>query len=319
MKATAPATTANFGPGFDAIGLAFRELRASVTVQPNDEFVLTSTGEGSGLPTDESHLAAKVVKAVTGHGNHRIHVQSDIPTTRGLGSSSAVALAAAAAAGATDPLAVAYWFEGHADNCSAAMHGGLVSTAAIDGRISAMSHRLDPSLRFVVLVPDKLLATADARAALPDSIPHVDAVFNVGRAMMLLRGLADASKLVPAAADDRLHQPYRESIFPESTELIHAMVRGGARMACWSGAGSTMLGVCQGLDEARRVRDAGQEAMAKLEVSGRTAVLTPDFGGLVVEHLATANPFDAPTVGYEPLTNRPRQLESFMVEDAWTN
>lgn len=252
-------------------------------ITPADAFEIVTSGEGSDLPADETHIAARIARAVAGNNKHRIVVDSNIPVSRGLGSSAALALATAAAAGASDPLAVALAYEGHADNAAAAAYGGLISAVVIDGRTSVMQHSLDSSLAFVVIIPDHPLSTSEARAALPATVPLTDAVANVSRIPLVLKGLAHAEALVSAAGDDTLHQPYRTKLFPESVALMDAMRNSGARMTCWSGAGSTLLGICASSEDAQRVREAGEKALVEAGVSGHCEVLLPDFEGLRFE------------------------------------
>jgi homoserine kinase len=139
-----------------------------------------------------------------------VHVNSEIPLSRGLGSSASLALAAAAAAGADDPLAVASALDGHAENAAASMFGGLViaSFSERDGVI-ARSLPLDEAWRFVVVVPEQELLTSEARRVLPSKIAFEDAVNNLNALGLLIAGLADHRCFVPSAMDDYLHQPYR--------------------------------------------------------------------------------------------------------------
>src|SRR5687768_16763126 len=135
-------------------------LYCEVEVEPADELVLHTEGEGSELPRDETHLAARVAIQVAGHDRLAITVRSSIPVGRGLGSSAALAVAAAAAAGAPDPLTVAAAVDGHPENAAASVLGGLVTATTIEGAPLAARLPLDDHLRFVVLVPTRPLATA---------------------------------------------------------------------------------------------------------------------------------------------------------------
>lgn len=281
MRARVPASSANLGPGFDTLALALA-LYVEVEVEPADRLTLRTEGEGSELPTDETHLAARVATQVAGHDRLAITVRSSIPVSRGLGSSAALAAATAAAAGAPDPLAVAAAVDGHPENAAASVLGGLVTATSIEGAPIAARLPLDSQLRFVVLVPSRPLATARARQALPAQVPHSDAAFNLGRMGILLAGLADRRFLVHEATEDRLHQTQRTPLFPESTHLMSGLIDAGALATCWSGAGPSLLAIC---DEgvAKRVRARGDELLAEAGVSGSALLLEADREGLVIE------------------------------------
>ena len=281
MRARVPASSANLGPGFDTLALALA-LYVEVEVTEADSLSVASSGEGSDLPADAGHLAARVVRRVAGHDRFTVTVRSDIPVGRGLGSSASLAAAAAAAAGAADPLAVAAEVDGHAENAAASVHGGLVSTTVVDGQPLVTRLALDPELAFVVVVPDRPLPTAEARAALPAVVSHADAAFNLGRLALLVSGLADHRRLVPEAADDRLHQRQRTPLFPESPALLAGMVEAGALASCWSGAGPSLLGICTAGSAGAVVVAAGR-LLGELGVAGRALRLEVDVAGLVVE------------------------------------
>ena len=126
MRARAPASSANLGPGFDTLAVAL-ECYVSVEVEPAPALRVHSEGEGAGLFDDASHLAARVVAEVLGHQRFSVSVRSQVPLARGLGSSAALAVAAAAAAGAEEPFAVAAAHDGHPENAAASVFGGLVA------------------------------------------------------------------------------------------------------------------------------------------------------------------------------------------------
>jgi homoserine kinase len=280
MRARCPASTANLGPGFDVLAIALA-LYIEVTVENATTFELTSRGEGSELPVDRNHLAARVALDVLGHDHLSITVQSEIPVGRGLGSSAALAAATAAACGSSDPFSVAARFDGHAENAAASVFGGFVAATTIDDRAYAEPLVLDPALVFALLVPDRKLSTKKARAALPNEVTFGDAVANLGRMGLLIAGLADRTRLHGFAADDRLHQRARASLFPAAEALLRALREAGASAACWSGAGPSLLAICADAATARRVASAGERAMREEDVPGRALVLRADTEGLV--------------------------------------
>ncbi len=252
-----------------------------VDIQPARSLSIVTTGEGAGLFDDEDHLAVQVAKAVIGHDRLAIKVHSELPVSRGLGSSAALAVTAAAAAGSPDPLAVAAEFDGHPENAAASVVGGLVSACMVDAMVRAVQLPLDPNLTFVVIVPNRHLKTDDARAALPEVIDRCDATFNLGRMGLLLAGLADARFLVPEAADDRLHQGYRSALFPEAPKLLEVLLDGGALASCWSGAGPSLLGITTD-QRAEQVAEAARAGLELVGVEGEVLVLHADQRGLVV-------------------------------------
>ena len=281
MRARAPASSANLGPGFDVLALAL-SLYVEVEIVPADRLTISSEGEGSDIACDGEHFAAQVASAVIGHDHLAISIRSQIPLKRGLGSSAALAVAVAAAAGASDPFEVAAGYEGHLENAAASVQGGLVSAALVEGLPVLRSFPLDPGLAFVVLIPERELATSEARNALANEVSRNDAVFNLSRMGLLLAGLADRAMLVSQAGDDRLHQSKRARLFPEAPELLSRLTKAGALVSCWSGAGPSLLGICDGAVAAARVREAGEAALSDLVVPGRAIVLEPDLVGLVV-------------------------------------
>jgi homoserine kinase len=281
MRARAPASAANLGPGFDVLALAL-DLYIEVEVEPAPRLVVRSEGEGADLEEDDMHLAARVAIDVVGHDRLAVTVRSGIPVARGLGSSAALAVAAAAAAGSKDPLGVAARIDGHPENAAASTVGGLVAATLVRGAVRAVRMPLDGGLVFVAMVPDRPLPTAKARQALPQQVSRSDATFNLGRLSLLMAGLADRSLLIREATEDRLHQDYRSPMFPEAPQLLGRLVAAGALASCWSGAGPTLLGICDGRD-GERVRARAEHDMDEIGVPGRVMLLRPDFEGLVVD------------------------------------
>ena len=205
MRARAPASAANLGPGFDTLAIALDRF-VEVEVEPSPRPVVRSEGEGAESSGDPSRLAARVAIDVAGTDQLAITVRSQIPMARGLGSSAALAVAAAAAAGADDPLAVAARMDGHAADAAASMVGGLVAAARVKGGVRAVRLALDVSLAFVVIVPELHLSTSLFRQALPNEVTRESGAFNLSRMALLIAGLADSRVLIAEATEDRLHQ-----------------------------------------------------------------------------------------------------------------
>jgi homoserine kinase len=174
-------------------------------------------------------------------------IASQIPLSGGLGSSAAATLAGLLAADHlfeldADVLGLASALEGHPDNVAAALRGGFV--VCTEDRI----HRFEApmGLEAVLVVPTEPVATTEARAALPATVPLADAAFNAGAAAMLALGLAGGDwELLSAGLHDRLHQPYRARLFPRSAGLLDRATELGALGATISGAGPTVLVWCQ--------------------------------------------------------------------------
>ena len=280
MFARVPASSANLGPGFDTLAVALNRY-VEVELHEADEFSIATSGTGAGQFDDEHHLAAVVAASVLGHYRFALSVFSEIPLSRGLGSSAAVALAAAAAAGAADPLGVAVRCDGHAENAAASWRGGLVVADARDGDVVVADLALDPEWRFVVVVPDVELATADARRVLPSQVPFADAVANLTSLGLLIAGLADHRRFVGGSMRDRLHQPFRAALLPFADALMDALRAAGAVDACWSGAGSSMLGLVS-VDRADAVARGVRLFLGEAGVGAVVEVLEADRTGLVV-------------------------------------
>jgi homoserine kinase len=254
-----PATSANLGPGFDCFGLAL-DLCNDVTVDTEARPSVTWEGEGAGeLPTDGTDMVTRAIASTlerqlpsfpdTELPAFSLHGIGRIPLKRGLGSSSAAAVAGVAlgramlrgTAGGDDldtTFQHAASLEGHPDNAAPATYGGLTVIAPGAG----FAHRLDPhpDLAPVVLVPDRRLATADARRALSSTVDRRDAVFNIGHAALAVVALTREPDLLLAALQDRLHEGVRMSMAPGSASLLDDL-RGRGIPACVSGSGPSLL------------------------------------------------------------------------------
>ena len=257
VTVTVPATSANLGPGFDALGLAV-SLRDTVTAEVVDgpgEVVVSGEGAGT-VPLDDSHLVRRSMQRafdVMGCGTPsiRLHCTNVIPHGRGLGSSSAAIVAGVCAARGLvgggsllmDDEAVfglAAEIEGHPDNVAPAFYGGFTVAYASGGRFHATTVSVDPRVSAVAFVPADPVETTVARGLLPDQVPHRDAAANAGRAALLVAALSRHPELLLDATEDRLHQDYREPAMPASLALVREL-RADGLAAFISGAGPTVL------------------------------------------------------------------------------
>jgi homoserine kinase len=266
VRVSVPATSANLGPGFDALGLALSlrdELEAEVT---GDGLVVEVVGPGADdLPRDESHLVVRAMRAAfdamdAAPPGLRLACTNQIPHARGLGSSSAaivagVCLARGLVAGGSllmDDDAVfrlAAEMEGHPDNVAPAFFGGFLISGRDDADFWAVRSAVDPRVGVVVFVPPTPVSTQLARGLLPETVPHADAAANAGRTALLVAALAGQPEHLHRATRDHLHQDYRRPAMPESLALVDALRAEGVA-AIVSGAGPTVLAFSEGSDPA---------------------------------------------------------------------
>jgi homoserine kinase len=298
VRVRVPATSANLGPGFDALGLALG-LHNEVTLEEADGLTVRVEGEGAGrLSGDATNVVARGVALafeVAGRPfrGARLRCVNRIPLSRGLGSSAAAWVGGLVAANALmgEPLdrdalvTEAARAEGHPDNVAAAILGGLTVSCADGGRVTAVSLPVPPEIDWVVLLPETESSTREARAVLPESVPRADAIFNVQRVSLLLAALgAGRPELLGVAMQDRLHQPYRQRLFPWM-EAVAAAGRGAGALGCvLSGAGPSMLAAARGgRDDVAR---AMERALREAGIEGRTLGLPADAAGATWERLS---------------------------------
>lgn len=303
-----PATSANLGPGFDAVGLAL-SLSMRISLDRSPEPIVEVRGEGADLiPATTEHpayRAATFVAEFIGEPDAHFHLiqENDIPPARGLGGSAAALVGGAVAANdllgramaAPDLLNLVCDLDGHPDNAAPALLGGLIIGTLTPEGISSV--RLEPkNLKVAVAVPDFAVSTTAARRALPERVPHRDAVFNVGRSGLLLGALATGEyHLLRVAMQDRLHQPYRAHLIPGLEEVIEAALASGAYGACLSGSGPTILAFSPER-QARKIASAMRTAFEERDVEAKAWALDVDLAGARVEppgEVATPSPVSA--------------------------
>lgn len=257
--ASAPASAANLGPGFDVLALAL-ELRCKVTAVSSSSWTIKHVGP----ERPSGHLDSVMEAARRAVGEDQplaLTVDNQIPIGRGLGSSAAAAAAGSAAAwravGAQERdrrvFDLVAQLENHPDNAAAAVYGGLVLCTP-DGEVHRLPLR--PGLVPVIAVPDRPLSTSEARAVLPEQLPRAVAVRSIGRVAALVAGLLLADDVLLAAAHgDEMHEADRNRLRPEVAPLIDIARGAGAIHACWSGAGPSVLALSEN-ESVTKVKDA---------------------------------------------------------------
>jgi homoserine kinase len=279
VTAVVPATSANLGPGFDALGLALGlHDRVSARIVAEGLRIDVSGVGSQTVGQGERHLVVQAMRAAFDLVGEQppgleLRCENSIPQGFGLGSSAAAIMAGLLAARALTGsperlpdaalLRLATEFEGHADNVAACQSGGL--TIAWSAAGSVRSIRLDPvaELTPVLCLPTTPVSTQTARLLLHGSVPHADAARNAARAALLIAALTSAPELLLDATEDFLHQPYRASVMPASAELLAAL-RSANVPAVVSGAGPAVLalvvpGVTAGSDIVSAVTGASTE------------------------------------------------------------
>lgn len=313
VRVRVPASSANLGPGFDALGLALN-LYNYVTLEESTGSISTAvtvrvTGEGAEtLSGGEENIAVIAVRHLWRWAGFEkadtmpfhLSLENTIPLSRGLGSSAAArvgALVAAnewsrrqgkKAASRAELVALATQLEGHPDNVAAALLGGLVASTKIESENEigalALPLRVEKFPRLLVFIPDSELATSQARSVLPDAVSRADATFNVSRTALLMAALASGQwEVLGEALCDRLHQNQRAQLMPGFLPMLQAVREAGAYGATLSGAGPTVLAWLPHDDRiGKEVQAAIENAAAQHQVLGHTRAVEVDYDGCVV-------------------------------------
>jgi homoserine kinase len=292
-----PASSANLGPGFDALGLAlglWNEATIDLSGEPGS---VKLCGTEAALLDGRENLTLTAMKRLAHETglvlpSCSLVVRTDVPVARGLGSSAAALVAGLVAANhllntslaVSELYSLAWQMEGHGDNVGAALYGGAVlAVPGVANPVQLLTHgRLD--LCAVVFIPQVTGLTRAARAALPPTVPHADAAFNVAAAGGLVLGLHTGNtRLIAAGMHDRLHEPYRARLFPHLEVLIAAARGAGALGVCLSGAGPAVLALAEP-DRTEAVAAAYDTAAAAMGVAGEVKQLgVAPLGAEIIE------------------------------------
>ncbi len=295
VKIRVPGTSANCGPGFDCLGVSctiYNDLELTLLEEPRID--IEAKGEGAeNIPTDERNLVWRAVETLVHHagvGNTyrgaEIRMLNRVPLSRGLGSSAAAIVGGLKAANVLlgnpfsrrELLQFATDIEGHPDNVAPAIFGGFTVSLLHHGHPECFSFLPRLPLKLVVAVPDFFLSTKAARSALPVEVPLKDAVFNTGRAALLVGVLMKGSaRFLRHAFDDALHQPYRAKLVPGMYEVFDAAREAGALGAALSGAGPCVIAYT--LEHSVAVGDAMVSAFGRHDIDARMLILDIDTRG----------------------------------------
>lgn len=250
-----PATSANLGPGFDALGMAL-SIYLECRFRPSETLKIRAEGRDAGLISlGEDNLIWQTALLVAEHLGRpmpaiELEIRNDIPIGKGLGSSAAALVAGVVIA---DEILQLEWdrhrildeaarIEGHPDNVSAAVLGSIVASAIDSGGVTrAVRMQLPARYGVAIVVPDFILPTSEARAVLPKTYSREDAVFNIQRSALLIAAmLTQTTDAFHEALMDRLHQPYRAPLVPGLREMLE--LREPGLLGCaLSGAGPSVL------------------------------------------------------------------------------
>ena len=255
MKRTVrvPATTANLGPGFDSFGCALGLYNTYTFEAIEKGLEITGCAERycnfRNLAV-RAYLMTLEEAGVPFTGLRMEMLQTEVPLSRGLGSSAAMIVAGVVAANAEAGypfdkrklLQIATRIEGHPDNLAPALYGGLTASMMHEGMPDTVLYDMAKDLKFVVCIPDFELPTSKARKALPDTYSRADAVYNLSHGAVLLKALETGNKpLISRALNDRIHQPYRFDLIDEYHDVERIAKEEGSLSCCISGAGPTIL------------------------------------------------------------------------------
>jgi homoserine kinase len=289
-----PATSANLGCGFDILGLALQLYNSYTLTTTPEPGWRVSLPPGIDLPTHRDNLVYRAARRLFEHvgivppGLH-LSLTIDIPLARGLGSSASAIVGGLVAANHLTGntldrqalLAMAVDLEGHPDNVTPALMGGLTLSYTAEAQHRYLHLPFPQELTVIVAIPEFALSTAYARSVLSAQVSRADAVFNCSRIALLVHALQNRRyDLLATAMDDRLHQPYRATLVPGMTDAIVAAYAAGALGVALSGSGPTLLAFAYGAN--RAIATALHQTFQRHGIACQIRPLQADTTGAVV-------------------------------------
>lgn len=259
IKVKIPASSANMGAGFDTLGVALNLYSRFEIEEINEGLEINTLNAQNFVPKDENNLIYKAMMNVFEYTDYkargiRITQDSDIPMTRGLGSSSACIIGGMLAANAIigrkldygKILDLASQMEGHPDNAAPALYGGFCASVFDGEHAITCSSKINPKMKFAVMIPDYFVATKKSREVLPETVPFRDAVFNIAHASLFQSALVSGkTELLKEAVRDKMHQNYRKSYIDGFDEIFEKAYEAGALATYLSGSGPTIISIVE--------------------------------------------------------------------------
>ena len=296
FKVRVPASTANLGPGFDCMGIALKLYCDAYFEQIDSGFEICVSNEGKDyIPQNENNLVYRAMQRLYNKVNKkldgvRVRIDSQIPVTRGLGSSSAAIIAGLVGANTLlgnvfsddDILYAAYEIEGHPDNVTPAFTGGFTVTLNDNKKIVYSKSEVSSNIKFAAMMPDFYLPTRKSRSLLPQYTHLSNATYNIARASMLSAAFTKAdTNLFSVCFRDRIHQKYRFPHIRSGEYIIRSAKRFGACGGYISGAGPTIMSVvCNNADEF----EVKMKELIKTNLENwRLVMLEADNDGVIIE------------------------------------
>ncbi|NLJ57767.1 MAG: homoserine kinase [Tissierellia bacterium] len=290
VKVTVPASTANIGPGFDTLGLAlslynvysFEEVGEDIVIEGCPEIY---NNKDNLVYKSFAYTAEKLGKSIKGL---KITMDTQIPVSRGLGSSSACIVGGVYGANAIfkaglsidEMFLIAVEIEGHPDNIAPCIYGGLTASIVEKERPYCIQYSISDKLKFCALIPNFETSTIEARKILPKKVAFSDAVFNISRVSVLLKALEIGDlNLIGRALKDKLHQTYRATLIHECAEVSEICCRDGSKAIFISGSGPTLMNIVDNDEFSEKIKSG----ISKLKHRWEIKELEVDRDGAKVE------------------------------------
>jgi homoserine kinase len=297
IKLKIPASSANMGAGFDTMGIALSLYNRMKIEEIPSGIEIYNSNNGGFIPKGENNLIYRAMNVVFKNVGYipkgvRIIQNSDIPMTRGLGSSSACIIGGMLAANIisgrqltyNDIVHLAAQLEGHPDNVGPALYGGLCISLTEGDKTIIKSKKINPDIKFAVMIPDYFVATKKSRSVLPEEIPLKDAAFNISHSLLFYESLISGDmKSLRIGAEDRLHQQYRKSYIDDMDKIFEKTYELGSCATYLSGSGPTILSVIN--KNYREFRMEMRKFFSENRHSWRCIVLDIDNVGSVVSQI----------------------------------